>query len=119
MDLKSILEKVQGSVDLSTILSTEEQALLVKETMNPEDLIRDDLELEDAALIGLRIFSLLTATDVEGHEWSAELEALSYSEDKELLSLLKKLVKLDAFKLRHRTTKVTVEATPVDDNPLL
>ena len=102
MNINEILSKLPQDV-LESTLAPEERAFLAKETMKLDNLVPEDLELEQANILGLRIFSLLTGVEAGNEEdLSTELQALSHFEDKELIGLLKKLVKLDCYKLRKR-----------------
>ena len=102
-------------------LSAEHKALLSKELRtSPQELLTEDLDLVKANLILLRVASLLTSVDVaDGHTWNSDLESLSMCEDKELLSLLKKLIKHPVYKLRASKKTEVQEETADTDNPLL
>ncbi len=120
--LQSVLSKLPP--EALQFLDESERALIAKETTNLDDLIPEDMSLQDAALLGLRIFSLLAAVEVEEtHTWSSELESLSFHEDKSLIGLIKKLLKLDCFKLRKTKKSAPEEAASSteeeDDCPLV
>jgi len=103
MNLNEILAKIPP--EALAALSNEEQAFIAKETMDLDSLITPEMTIEEANLLGLRIFSLLsaTATEIVESDMSVEFQALSHFEDKDLINLLKKLVKLDCYKLRKRS----------------
>lgn len=118
MNIQEILSKLPEEA-LSN-LAPEERAYLVKETMDLDDLLSEDLELEEANEIGLRIFSLLTGVQAgEESDLSPQLQALAHFSEKDLISLLKKLVKLDCYKLRKRKTATAEEeSSESETNPL-
>ena len=115
MNMNDILAKLPPEA-LAT-LEPEERAFIAKETLTLDTLVPETIELEEANLLGLRIFSLLTGIPAEDEEeMSSEYLALSHFEDKELINILKKLLKSDCYKMRKRKAKTTTRVA--DDNPL-
>ena len=97
--LSDVLAKLPKEV-LDT-LPDEDRQVILAETLDPDTLLQEDMDLEDASAILLRASSLLSGKAVdEGVEWSPELEALALLEDKKLVALMKKTLRLNCFKLR-------------------
>lgn len=120
MNVNDILAKLPQEV-LAENLSDSERAFLTKHTMDLDSLVPEDLSLEKANELGLRIFSLLTGIEAgEEEDLSVSLQALAHFSDKELISLLKKLLKLECYKLRKKKTVSddTPEPEEDEDNPL-
>jgi hypothetical protein len=97
--LSDVLAKLPKEV-LDT-LPAEDRQVILAETLDPDILLQEDMSLEDASTVLLRVSSLLSGKAVDaGVEWPPELEALALLEDKKLVALMKKTLRLDCFKLR-------------------
>jgi hypothetical protein len=108
--LSDVLAKLPKEV-LDT-LPAEDRQVILAETLDPDTLLQEDMSLEDASTILLRVSSLLSGKAVDaGGEWSPELEALALLEDKKLVSLMKKTLRLDCFKLRASSDEEKGQAT--------
>lgn len=120
--LSSVLKKLPP--EALAALTADERKLIQKETLKPEDLVKEDLTLQEANLLILRVASLLCAVDVqEDYTWPDNLEGLSMFADKQLISLLKKVIKLPCYKAHTRTKSKAAEASEpkvkIEENPLI
>lgn len=117
--MKNIADDIIASLPSEVLdnLTEEQKLYVIKQKTDPASLLLD-ITFERANLILLRIASLLSGLPVgDDADWEPELESLSMCEDKELIALLKKLIKCDAYKLRKKSTKET-ESKPKNDCPL-
>jgi hypothetical protein len=97
--LSDVLAKLPKEV-LDT-LPAEDRQVILAETLDPDTLLQEDMSLEGASTILLRVSSLLSGKAVDaGVEWPPELGALALLEDKKLVALAKKTLRLNCFKLR-------------------
>lgn len=117
MDIGQILSKLPAEALAS--LNEEERNYIKKQSCDLSNLIQDDMSLEDANTVGLRVFSLLSGVEAgEEEDMSTELQAMSLLSQKELINLFKKLSRLDCYKLR-KAKVAKKETTPkVEVNPL-
>lgn len=77
-------------------------------SLDTDELLRSDQNLQEASKTALKIFSLLSCTEVDT-DWLPLHDALDPFEEKALIAMLKKLMKLECFKLR----KPKVNETPM------
>ena len=64
-------------------LPAEHRQTILSQTLDADTVLDENMDKEDAAMVLLRISSLLAAQDV-GIEWTPQLEALALLDDKKL-----------------------------------